>query len=94
MKRALSWLRNIWPASADRTAQAYRDAFANPPGERVLADLAVFCGALKLGVEVVPGQPVDQARLLLAEGRRQVFLHIAEMRGLTFDEVQRLMEIT
>lgn len=94
MKRAIKWLEGIWPGRGDAVVQAYRDTFSTPPGERVLKDLAIYCGALAMPEPPAAGQMIDPIARAEANGRRMVFLHIAQVRGLTFDEVQRLMEIS
>jgi hypothetical protein len=63
---------------------AYRQVFRSPNGERVLADLARFCRA-----NVTTMHPDARAHAL-AEGRREVWLHIQEQLQLTEDELWTL----
>jgi hypothetical protein len=67
-------------------ALAYRRVFAldNRDARMVLADLAKFCRATK---STAHADPHVAARL---DGRREVFLRIAEHLNLTTDELYRL----
>lgn len=56
-----------------RVPRAYRSVFETDAGAIVLRDLAKFAGALETSVEA--GDPQMTA---FQEGRRAVFLHIAE----------------
>lgn len=67
--------------------RAYRAAFNNPEGRKVLADLRRFCRA------TLPTADVNnvQATYLL-EGRREVWLRIQAHLQLTEDDVFKLIE--
>lgn len=72
---------------------AYRRAFTGSDGERVLRDLARFCRANKSSVATsrVTGS-VDPLATMLAEGRREVFLHISKVLRLTDEQINNLLE--
>ncbi len=57
---------------SEQLALDYQRVFATPEGQRVLADLMLFCGVLQSHNE---RDPVMMARL---EGNREVGLRIAE----------------
>lgn len=57
-------------------------------GEHVLADLRDFCGASR--ATIFDTDPLIMAR---REGRREVFVRIANMLNLDEGEVQKLMEL-
>lgn len=62
----------------------YRQVFRTPNGERVLADLAKFCRANRTTMHP------DSRAHALAEGRREVWLHIQQQLQLTEDELWEL----
>jgi hypothetical protein len=62
--------------------QNYQRAFGNPWGEQVLIDLATFCRANETCV--IPG---DHDRTLLLEGRREVWLRIAQHMNLSPEQL-------
>lgn len=64
----------------------YRQVFAGPPGEAVLADLARFCRAFD--TTFVRGDPYASA---LGEGRREVFNRIAALIALDEEDYARLL---
>lgn len=64
--------------------RAYLQTFGNPVGEQVLRDLAKFCRA---DATCFHADPRVHAAL---EGRREVFLRIAQHMHLTTDELYRL----
>jgi len=67
--------------------RAYRAAFDNPEGRKVLADLRRFCRAS------VPTADVNNVNVtFLLEGRREVFLRIISHLNLTEDDVFKLVE--
>ena len=67
--------------------RAYRAAFDNPEGRKVLADLRRFCRAS------VPTADVNNVHTTyLLEGRREVFLRITAHLQLTEDDVFKLIE--
>lgn len=67
--------------------RAYRAAFDNPEGRKVLADLRRFCRAS------VPTADVNNVHTTyLLEGRREVFLRILSHLNLTEDDVFKLIE--
>jgi hypothetical protein len=62
-------------------------------GVGVLRDIAQFCGAYKSTAKVSPVQrEVDVHAMLIAEGRRQVYLHIQRRLRLTDDQILNMME--
>lgn len=65
--------------------QNYHRTFDNPPGQKVLADLARFCRAHETCV--VPGN--DDAGKVL-EGRREVWLRIQQHLQLSDEELWAL----
>src|SRR6266404_2187382 len=66
-------------------ARAYKLCFGSPAGQEVLIDLVKFCRAAESCV--VRGDPT---RTLLLEGRREVFLRIAEHLNLTSEQLYAL----
>lgn len=81
MKLAASRLWRLWGRRrAPQLAADYREVFQpdTPYGKRVLADLAEYCHA---GVSSFT--PGDSHGTAFAEGRRDVFNHIAATLGLT-----------
>lgn len=69
-----------------RRADAYREIFRGPLGERVLVDLARFCRAQR---SCFHEDPRVHAAL---EGRREVFLRIQHHLRLTDEELWNLLE--
>lgn len=67
-----------------RRRTAYLRTFSNPMGEEVLADLAKFCRAHASTFHT------DPRAHALAEGRREVFLRIAQHLRLTDEELWKL----
>jgi hypothetical protein len=70
-----------------RTA-AYRAVFATPAGAQVLADLARFCRMTTSTYD--PTRPPEAMHHL--EGRREVFLRIAQHLHLDASEIYQLTE--
>ncbi|MGE4334974.1 MAG: hypothetical protein AB7E55_03240 [Pigmentiphaga sp.] len=72
---------------------AYRRTFEGSDGERVLLDLLRFCKVSSSGVAVsrVTGQ-VDPLASMVAEGRREVYFHIAKILRMTDEQINNLME--
>jgi hypothetical protein len=67
--------------------RAYKAAFNNPEGRKVLADLRRFCRA------TLPTADVNNVQTTyLLEGRREVFLRIAAHLQLTEEDVFKLIE--
>ena len=67
--------------------RAYRAAFDNPEGRKVLADLRRFCRAS------VPTADVNNVQTTyLLEGRREVWCRIQAHLQLTEDDVFKLIE--
>lgn len=78
MKRAIEWLFNAHGRRAKQVGGAYMTLFATVEGRDVLRDLANYC---RVGTSsFVPGDPHQTA---FNEGARDVFLHVAEMAGLS-----------
>lgn len=68
-------------------AIAYRKAFENPEGRKVLADLRRFCRA------TLPTADVNNVHTtFLLEGRREVFLRIMSHLQLNDDDIYSLVE--
>ncbi len=67
--------------------RAYRAAFDNPEGRKVLADLRRFCRAS------VPTADVNNVHTTyLLEGRREVWCRITAHLNLTEEDVFKLIE--
>lgn len=64
----------------------WRRGRVSPPGEIVLRDLARICFATKTTASK------DAVAMGVAEGRRQVLLHVQRMLSLTDAEVHRLTD--
>jgi len=73
--------RRRWWNRLVRRRKDFKETFASPQGQRVLAELADFCGLLK--TSVIEGAPELTA---VNEGKRMVFLHIAHI--LSQDDAQ------
>lgn len=70
-----------------RRRGAYRKVFKGPESEIVLADLRKFCRA------TMPTADVDNEKTTyLLEGRREVWLRIANFLNLSDDQIYQLME--
>lgn len=67
--------------------KAYRQLFQGPHADVVLADLRRFCRA------TMPTADVDNEKsTYLLEGRREVWLRIANFLNLSDDQIYQLME--
>lgn len=81
MKAGLRWLLRLHGATrARRVAEAYRQQLGSESGQGriILADLAHYC---RVGQSsFIAGDPHQTA---FNEGARDVFLHVAEMCGLS-----------
>lgn len=67
--------------------RAYKAAFNNPEGRKVLADLRRFCRA------TLPTADVNNVHTTyLLEGRREVFLRVTAHLQLTEEDVFKLIE--
>jgi hypothetical protein len=90
MKAGIAWLLRLHGrARARRVAEAYRQALSadSSLGRLVLSDLAHYCRAGQSSF--VAGDPHQTA---FNEGARDVFLHIAEMCGVTPMDFTALVE--
>lgn len=76
-ERAISFIKH--------RSRAYKLCFGSPAGNEVLIDLVKFCRAAESCV--VRG---DHDRTLLLEGRREVWLRIAEHLNLTTEQLYAL----
>lgn len=88
--RARLWLRRKRDYDA-----VFKDAAGEPTmaAAAVLRDLGQFCGAYTTTAKVSPVQrEVDVHAMLIAEGRRQVWLHIQRRLRLTDDQILSMME--
>jgi hypothetical protein len=74
------WLARLWGGRSRRVAAAYRESLGRAPD--VLADLARLCHAQH--PTIVPGDPLGTA---FNEGKRAVWLHIAELLALRPDDL-------
>lgn len=70
-----------------RRRQAYRETFAGPVAQIVLADLARFCCANETTFHE------DARKHAVAEGRREVWLRIVNYSKLTEQELLQLLHI-
>lgn len=70
--------------SNDELIRAYRLAFGSPAGRQVLADLAPFCRA---AATCFDADPRVHAAL---EGRREVWLRIANFVNLPIEDILQL----
>lgn len=83
-KPLISELREALRLALMRRRHQYQIAFRSPPGEAVLRDLARFCRANKSTFH-------ENERVhALAEGRREVWLRIANHLNMSPDELWRL----
>jgi len=90
MKAGVTWLLRLHGrARARRVADAYRRQLAADDGlgRLILSDLAHYCRAGQSSF--VAGDPHQTA---FNEGARDVFLHIAEMCGVTPQDFTELLE--
>ena len=67
--------------------RAYKLTFGSLSGQEVLMDLAPFCRAME--TTVVFG---DRDKMLIAEGRRQVFIRITQHLHLSAEELYALYD--
>lgn len=93
MKGAVQWLVRLWMRDGDakrarQVAAAYQDRLhpEDPTARLVLADLAHYCHVGETSFS--PGEPHATA---FHEGRRDVFLHVAALLGLTPDDFPALL---
>ena len=64
-----------------------------PVGADVLRDIAQFCGAYNSTAKISPiSRTVDPLAMAMAEGRRQVYLHIQRRLRMTDDQILNMME--
>lgn len=64
-----------------------------PAGEAVMQDLAIFCRANRSIVTLSPVQrTVDTHATMLAEGRREVYNRIAQILGMTDEQLTALKD--
>lgn|SRR5574340_261061 len=82
----LRWFRR--PASLFKdTVLAYRAVFGSPDAHKhVLPDLAEFCGA-------IAPLPASHDQMLLAAGRREVWLHIQGFLNLSDADVYAILRM-
>lgn len=81
MKGAVEWLVSLFgKKDASSVARAYQDQIDidTPNGKAIMTDLAWYCNDTH--TTFVPGDPYQTA---LNEGRRDVYLHIKEVLGLS-----------
>lgn len=75
----------------ERKASLFKRVFAGRDGEAVLAELAAFAHLTVTTAKASPiTQTIDPSAMLIAEGRRQVLLHITDVLGLTYDDIARM----
>jgi hypothetical protein len=91
---ALTWLRNWWPlrSRAESMLREVAAVFARGHVRRddrlFLADLARFCNAGDSSIAE------SDARTYANEGRREVWLHLRGLLGLTEDDTEQLLRET
>lgn len=98
-------LRNVFDAPTERMRlwlrrkRDYDAVFKTHGGElttagaAVMRDIAQFCKPYATTAKVSPVQrEIDVHAMLLAEGRRQVYLHIQRRLKLTDDQILNMME--
>lgn len=81
----LKWL------AIERKSTLFKRVFENVDGRAVLAELSAFAhmetttakASLQTGM-------IDANAMLIAEGRRQVVLHIARVCGLSYEEIAQM----
>lgn len=81
---AALWLLNNYdtPGRAIAVAGCFHRAFSTPDGERVLDDLRRYCHIYD--TTAAPGRDgVDVHQSLINEGRRQAYLHIVGLLGVS-----------
>lgn len=62
-----------------------------PPGLAVMKDIASFCGAYRSNIKIATlTGAIDPIAMAMAEGRRQVFLHIQQRLKLTDDQILQM----
>lgn len=82
-----------------RRRRDYQACFLTPgneltaAGAAVVKDIAQFCKPYATTAKVSPVQrEIDVQAMLIAEGRRQVYLHIQRRLKLTDDQILDMME--
>lgn len=75
----------------ERKSTLFKRVFESTDGRAVLAELSAFAHmeTTTAKASLVTGT-VDANAMLIAEGRRQVVLHIARVCGLSYDEIARM----
>lgn len=77
---------------------SYRDCFLNgageltPAGAAVIKDLVKFCGPYKSTVKLTLNRSIDTHAMAVAEGRREVFLHVLAILKVTEDDILKSAE--
>lgn len=92
MKAGVQWLLRLFgPRRAEGVATAYRRALGpnSLDGQLILADLAHYCRLAQSSF--VPGDPGQTA---FNEGARDVFLHVAELIGITPRDFPQITQVT
>lgn len=82
MRHGLEWLAQLWKRREREVAEHYGRL-----GPLALADLAAFCHANRTTFAS------SQDETLINEGRRQVYLHVAEMLDLKPGDFLHLEEM-
>jgi hypothetical protein len=77
--------RDAINAKNEEIVRAYHVCFSSPSGQLALTDLVGFCRMMETIYAI--GDPYSTA---LLEGRRQVFLRIAQFAKLTEEEILQL----
>jgi hypothetical protein len=83
-KSGMEWLHRLFgPEGAASVAQAYHQQLSptHQQGWLILSDLAAYCQVRSTSFSTDPYQTAFN------EGARDVFLHIAEMLGITPDDL-------
>ncbi len=75
----------------ERKSTLFKRVFDGRDGEAVLAELSAFCHCEITTAKASPVTgSIDPNAVLIAEGRRQVMLHIARLLNLSYDEIAQM----
>lgn len=75
----------------ERKSTLFKRVFETPEGRAVLAELSAFAHmeVTTAKASALTGM-IDTNAMMIAEGRRQVLLHIARVCGLTYDDIAQM----
>lgn len=75
----------------ERKTALFKRVFEGRDGEAVLAELSAYCHAEVTTAKASPiTGAIDTNAMMIAEGRRQVLLHIAQTLGLTYHDIAQM----